>query len=177
MNSIEILNTGFTLCLAIGILFLIISIVLFFVFDIRTIFSIRTGRAQAKTVKEMQTANANTGRLRAGKQTQTGKLSKNSTTVRTASVVAPPAAQQSRDITEQLDADRGIAETEVLDTQDGHGTDETQVLKTQEFDAETSVLGSNSAYSTASTESENVTAIYFEVIKKVVCRDTDEVVR
>lgn len=175
MNLIETLNLGFTLCLAVGIIFLLISIVLFFVFDIRTIFSIRTGRAQAKTVKEMQSANTNTGRLRVGKQTQTGKLSKDSSPVRTAKVVPPsaPQPQPSEDITEQLSAS-GANETSVLESQSGYGTDETQLLKTEEIYAETSVLSNNPVQNTGY---ENVQGIYFEVIKKIICRDTDEVVR
>ena len=71
------LNTIFIVCLALTIVFFLITVVLFFLFDIKTIFSIRTGKAAAKTVKEMEAANANTGRLRVGKVTNTGALNKN----------------------------------------------------------------------------------------------------
>lgn len=65
-NLINIFETGFIICLAFCILFFIISVVLFFVFDIKTIFSIRTGRAQKKKIGEMTQQNELTGRLISG---------------------------------------------------------------------------------------------------------------
>lgn len=73
---ISVLRTCLQVCIAFSILFFIISVVLFFVFDIRTIFNIRTGRAKKKTVREMQEANNKTGRLRVGGKTVTSQLSK-----------------------------------------------------------------------------------------------------
>ena len=77
-NAISVLNTLFYVCLSLCIVFFIITVVLFFLFDIRAIFSIRTGRAKRKTVDEMMAANANTGRLRVGGKTLTSKLDKSS---------------------------------------------------------------------------------------------------
>ena len=74
-SFIGVLSTLFWICLSFTILFFIISVILFFVFDIRTIFNFRTGRARAKAVKEMSAANENTGRLRIDGKTQTSKLS------------------------------------------------------------------------------------------------------
>ena len=56
MDLISIFRICFYVCLAFTILFFIISVVLFFLFDIKTIFNIRTGRAKQKTIKEMQAA-------------------------------------------------------------------------------------------------------------------------
>lgn len=62
-NLIQIFHIGFIICLAFCIMFLVISVLLFFIFDIKTIFSIRTGRAQKKKISEMAEQNALTGRL------------------------------------------------------------------------------------------------------------------
>lgn len=75
-DVINILQTCQHVAIAFLILFFIISIVLFLLFDIRKIFNIRTGRAKAKTVSEMSKANAATGRLRVGGKTVTSELSK-----------------------------------------------------------------------------------------------------
>lgn len=77
-DSITILHTGFIICLAFTVVFFIISVVLFFAFNIRLIFNIRTGRAKKKTVEEMQKANSETGRLRYNGRTLTSKLGNNS---------------------------------------------------------------------------------------------------
>ena len=77
MDLISIFRICFYICLAFTILFFIISVVLFFLFDIKTIFNIRTGRAKQKTIKEMQAANNSTGRLRVDGKTLTSQLSKN----------------------------------------------------------------------------------------------------
>ena len=74
MNLISLLQTGTIVCLSFTVVFFIISIVLFFVFDIRFIFNIRRGRAKRKTVEEMQKANNQTGRLRAKGKTLTSRL-------------------------------------------------------------------------------------------------------
>lgn len=75
-STLSILQTCFSVCVAFCILFFIITVVLFFLFDIRTIFNIRTGRAKRKTVSEMQAANNQTGRLRVEGKTLTSKLDK-----------------------------------------------------------------------------------------------------
>lgn len=201
-NSLySVLNTAFIICLAMTILFFVISAVLFFVFDIRTIYMIRSGRAQAKTIKEMQNANAGTGRLRVGKKTQTAALKKEK--VRKAEVAPPqpynyqqPQPQMyygsDSDRTEQLSPQNGnyasydgSEQTTLLNPSDGseqttllysnEGSDQTTVLNTQ---AETSVLNRPvSAPVAQPVENNEQSAVFFEVIKKVIVCDTDEVVR
>lgn len=184
MDLISVFNTAFVICLAGAILFFIISIVLFFLFDIRTIFMIRSGRAQAKTVKEMQEANSSTGRLRVGKSTQTASLKKGKKTSKIG-VVVPPAQTddfpkpEENDRTEQLEqvenealypetAAGEAAETEVLKES------ETTVLKTDE----TSLLSQvDDAKYEAEAQQEPTVEIYFDIVKKILCRDTDEVIR
>lgn len=62
-GTITILNTGFAICVAFSILFFIVSVVLFFVFDIKRIFDMKTGRAEKQKIREMEEENALTGRL------------------------------------------------------------------------------------------------------------------
>ena len=192
MDAISLLKTGFIICLAGAILFFVISIVLFFVFDIKTIFMIRSGRAQAKTVKEMETANSSTGRLRVGKETQTGTLKKKTTgklrnRPLSEVVTPPPAAQQPAaapamqnqyddaqpmQATEELSARDAEPQTEVLAVSPA---DETMVLKPGV--SETTVLNAAGGASYEREQPVKHTEIYFEIMKKIIIRDTEEVIR
>lgn len=61
---IEIYRTCFYISAAVTVLGLASAVFLFFKFDIRTIFEIRSGRAARRTIQKMEQANAATGRLR-----------------------------------------------------------------------------------------------------------------
>lgn len=63
-SLIRIYRTCFYISMAIMILGLANAVFLFFKFDVRTIFEIRTGRAAKRTIQKMAEANAMTGRLR-----------------------------------------------------------------------------------------------------------------
>lgn len=70
-NSTQLLklfHTGFTVCLALGIIFLLVSILLFVKFDIKGIWELRSGRARARAIKEKQEEAALSGKLRTGKK-------------------------------------------------------------------------------------------------------------
>jgi hypothetical protein len=178
-SIIGVLNTCFMVCLAFTILFFVISVVLFFLFDIRTIFNIKTGRAQAKTVKEMQTANASTGRLRVGGKTQTTKLSKEEKYKKKAPAVAPPPqpAQQDNNYNSN-ESSYDSAATAVL-SQNAAATeilaqnDETQLLQNNSNleASETSVLSTNQINPTDAAKQIN-----FVITKKILCIHTDEVI-
>ncbi len=171
-NIIEILNTCFILCLSIGILFLIISVVLFFMFDIRTVYNIRSGRAQAKTVKEMQEANSTTGRLRVGKATQTAKLTTSKPPVAAPAPSGPATDELPAQPAPQAVQTGSYEETQLL----SDDAAETSILS-QDV-AETSVLSSaTNDVVTQTADDSPVEEVYFEVIKKIICRDTDEVIR
>ena len=60
---LKIYQTGFTVCLVLAIAFLLIAILLFFVFNIKQIFLIRTGKAAKRDIKKLEEQNFNTGRL------------------------------------------------------------------------------------------------------------------
>ena len=61
---INLYHTGFIVCLCLMILFIGISIILFFVFRIRDVFDFMTGRGQKRTIRMIEEANARTGKLR-----------------------------------------------------------------------------------------------------------------
>ncbi|MBQ3101161.1 MAG: hypothetical protein IJC50_09235 [Clostridia bacterium] len=52
------------ICLVLGIIFLILSVLFFFLFDIPKVFLLKTGKGARNTVKKMKEINAQTGRLR-----------------------------------------------------------------------------------------------------------------
>ena len=61
---ISLYHTGFIVCLCLAVLSAVLSIVLFFVLDIRGVFDFMTGRAEKRTIRKMQEENAKTGKLR-----------------------------------------------------------------------------------------------------------------
>lgn len=63
-QQINIFHTLFYVCLALCIVFLILSVIFFFEFDIRNIFNAKTGRSVRKRVQSMEEKNAHTGPLR-----------------------------------------------------------------------------------------------------------------
>ena len=201
MSSISIFHTGFVICLAGTILFFVITIALFFIFDIRTIYAIRSGRAQAKSVKEMEMVNSSTGRLRAGKKKssrQSSQRKKTNIPERSAPavqqpVIQPPAAENrtpithetvdySESVTEKLSPNNAAAyssnaqETAVLndagETAVLNDAGETAVLQhtTDEITAEQNIN------QTAAPVQQSTGPVYFEVVKKIVCLDTEEVI-
>ncbi len=184
MDLISVLNVAFIICLAMTILFFVISVVLFFMFDIRTIYMIRSGRAQAKTVKEMQEINSSTGRLRVGGKTQTGGLKKEkkkkdviktpSQQLAEASHPAyAPDVQQQGDGYETTERLGDAAETTALNAPMFDDAADTSVLMPE---AETSVLSQPAAQAPAAQPQQEV-AIFFEVVKKISLCDTEEVIR
>lgn len=63
-QMISIYHTAFIVCLILGILFLLITVFLFFKFDIRKIFDMKTGRGAKRSIQKMEEINARTGKLR-----------------------------------------------------------------------------------------------------------------
>ncbi len=63
-QQIQLFHICFIVCMVIMIVALVLAVLFFFVFDIRTNFAIRTGRAQQISVQRMTENNAKTGTLR-----------------------------------------------------------------------------------------------------------------
>lgn len=60
-------GTASLICFIIGCILLVLSIVFFFVFNIPSVFLLRTGKGARQTIKKMREINAETGRLRKNK--------------------------------------------------------------------------------------------------------------
>lgn len=176
-SVINVLNTLFWVCLAGAILFFVIAAVLFFVFDIRTIFNIKTGRAQAKTVKEMQAANESTGRLRVAGKTQTTKLTKEQKAEPRVPAVVPPEAGTKNQYYNSSANETDILEkeTEVLH----QGEDETSLLSPEQPNnnySETTLLSDINNNSYEHVVDENEARVGFRVIKNIVFVHTNEII-
>ena len=63
-QMIKIYHTAFIVFLVLSIIFLVISVALFFLFDIRGIFDMKSGRGAKKAIQKMQELNDQTGKLR-----------------------------------------------------------------------------------------------------------------
>ena len=61
---ITLYHTGFIIFLVLTILFAALSVLLFFLFKIRRVFDYLTGRAEKRTIRQMEEENAQTGKLR-----------------------------------------------------------------------------------------------------------------
>lgn len=184
-SMISVLKTSLSVCIAFAILFFIISVVLFFLFDIRTIFNIRTGRAKKKTVQEMQAANSKTGRLRVDGKTLTSQLSKEDHqkavkgATKRGQIVTPPPANDgyqnsyTKNTTQEIEPEQ---QTELLQQQ-------TELLKQNSYEEEYS-MGSapttqlsqdnNVQNQNQSYQVEKVRDVHFVVTKKIVVINTDE---
>jgi len=164
-STLQMLNTLFLVCAILAGVFLVISVILFFIFDIRSIFNIRTGRAKKKTVQEMQDANSRTDVLKLSKTGQrvrrgslTGPLGSAPISKKlphSAEIVPPPKAQN-------IEAVPATTETELL-------TPETSVLKSQPPETpETSVLKQKDAVKRVHDD--------FKVTKRTMLIFTEEIV-
>lgn len=61
---IGLYHTGFIVCLILTILFVALSVLLFFKLRIRDVFNFMTGRAEKMTIRRMEEENVKTGKLR-----------------------------------------------------------------------------------------------------------------
>lgn len=187
MDLISIFRICFYICLAFTILFFIISVVLFFLFDIKTIFNIRTGRAKQKTIKEMQAANNSTGRLRVDGKTLTSQLSKNDKKnigKKRENIIVPP---QTEPVKEQhvnqskTPYGDGSENTTVL-PQDAEPTAVLSQPDIQSYDpgAQTTQQLSESDMNNIGYDNsfayDNVQNVNFQIVKKLVVIHTDEII-
>lgn len=159
---INTLHTCFIAFLIITILFLVISVILFFALDIRNVFNHLTGRAVKKTIAQMQEANNSTGRLRKVNKMAMGEMTPISVTD---DLVADSVTERLQE--DSTDKTEGSEETSHLND----GGQYTTLLNA----GETSVLNQEMAYECQAT-GQNVTIGTFVVTKKEMFIHTDEIV-
>ena len=155
---------------------------LFFLFDIKTIFNIRTGRAKQKTIKEMQAANNSTGRLRVDGKTLTSQLSKNDKknikkiNVPQTEPVKEQYVNQSKtpygDGSENTTVLPQDAEpTAVLSQPDIHSYDPGAQTTQQLSESDMNNIGYDNSFAY-----DNVQNVNFQIVKKLVVIHTDEII-
>ena len=71
---IAIYHTGFIVSIIVMCIGLALAVLFFFLFDIRNIFLIRSGRAEQKSISEMQARNLQTGKLSSSPYTDSGEI-------------------------------------------------------------------------------------------------------
>lgn len=168
---VTILNTCFWICLVLTVVFLIISVILFFLFDIKKIFGIETGRAKAKTVKEMQAANQNTGRLRVEGKMQTSKLTRERIERGRAPAVIPPTEKTKKEFYQQNDE----AKTEILAPQSNPEPSQFDLADSTPVFAETTVLSNRTEEPEIPAKTDEP-AIGFRVVREVMLMHTNEMI-
>ncbi|MBQ3264263.1 MAG: hypothetical protein IJH07_00660 [Ruminococcus sp.] len=191
METYQIMQIGFYVCLALAVLFFIISLLLFFLFDVRAIIAAKSGKKKAKSIKELEAENSATGRLMRKKPAArtTGNLEKKKPVIKKG-VVQTPAELDGSSATAKIRKKGKTAEigrTAELGKQpaqpvpDTSGAEETSVLGAER--AETSVLYDSptvrldSAETTILVQSASipeVEGVRFEIVKKIVCVSTQE---
>lgn len=166
MSVTNVLSTCFWICLVFAIFFFLLSVVLFFVFDIKKIFDLKTGRAKRKTVRDMEAANASTGRLRVEGKTQTSKLSEKEKAIERAPAITPPTEKERKNYYNASES--GGEETEVL-YQKPEPTDDN-------YYPETSVLSQNVTVENVYNFSDTDKKIEMKIIKNEMYIHTNEMI-
>lgn len=164
MSVTNALSTCFWICLVFAIFFFLLSVVLFFVFEIKSIIDFKTGRAKAKTVKEMEAANASTGRLRVDGKTQTSKLTEKQKSVKRAPAITPPKEEERSNYYNEPSA--GGEETAILQQQPAPSD--------ENYYPETSVLSQNVTVENVYNFSDTDKKIEFKIIKNEMYIHTNE---
>ncbi|MCI6499323.1 MAG: hypothetical protein MSA21_10630 [Lachnospiraceae bacterium] len=165
--SLSTLNTLFYVFLALTIVFFLISVLLFFLFDIRRVFMIRTGRAARRDIKKIQDESFQTGRLSRNSSANSlyngsGSLTESDELQKTEEVSNISGNASSNTNTAGNAADTGANATTVLQSEG------TTVLNQEE----TTVL--NAGVSDGATS--NVKIGKFLIIRKEINIHTDEVI-
>ena len=183
MQLYQIFKIGFYVCLGLAVLFLVLGIVLFFLFDIRSIHKVRAGREKAKAIREMEQNAASTGRMVGKKNTQrkSGQLKDQRLVITKGTVLSPEEADGSA-VTAEMGA-KGTA---------AQGADDSRTDVLGAVEAETAVLGAEKAetavldaptqrFGEAETsvlvQAANIRMagdVHFEVVKKVICCESDK---
>lgn len=95
MSAIELYEKLFYVFAGMGVLSLALSVFLFFRFDIPQTYAMLTGKARRKTIQEIESRNAQTGRLRQNPRGSSGNLSKHATSQRRAAGQSRPMEKRS----------------------------------------------------------------------------------
>lgn len=172
-RMISIYHTAFLVFLILTIIFLLVSVILFFKFNIRGIFDLKTGRGAKKAIQKMEEINAQTGKLRQEVVTNTPvRLTPEER------IASPPTEKRTGNQKMEPPTDQGSQETELLS---GQGSQETELLSNQEAQKtmfvkdynETTVLSQDQLEETPQPEKINLPGA-FKIEKEIMWVHTEE---
>lgn len=172
-RMISIYHIAFIVFLILTIVFLVTSVILFFRFNIRGIFDMRTGRGARRTIQKMEELNAQTGKLRQEVITNTPislspqeRISAPVTEKRTGNTFGQAASTGNVQVRSPAEAE-GAQETELLND---FGAQETTLL--HDFN-ETTVLSSELIQDTPQPEKLKLPGA-FRIEKEIMWIHTEE---
>lgn len=178
---IAIYHAGFIICMCLAGVFAALSIFFFFKFKIRQVFDFLTGRAQRRTVRQMEEENAKTGKLREDyysastssdlDQTQSGSISETGKAPTEKMMTGSSPTEKTG--VHPAGASEGDAETTLLNS----GSDETTLLNSG--DSETTLLtpAMESELRSQEGETEDLLPIgRFEITKEIMEVHTNEII-
>ncbi|MCB6415392.1 hypothetical protein LI221_10010 [Faecalimonas umbilicata] len=175
-RMINLYHTAFLVFLILTIVFFVISIALFILFDIRGIFDMKSGRGAKKAIQKMQELNDQTGKLRQDVVANTP------VSLDAGNRIASPPTEKRSDapaasVGSAAVANTGAQQTELLD----EGSRETTILADQglqatallHHDNETTVLSSVQMQETAQPEAKKLPGA-FKIEKEILWIHTEE---
>ncbi len=158
-RMINIYHTAFLIFLILTVVFLVVSVFLFFWFDIRGIFDLRSGRGARKTIQKMQELNDQTGKLRQSPVTATPvKLSGEER------IAAPVTEKKGTPLYEE-----NAQQTELLSRQAGQKDAVCEVV------GETTLLSPEQTQETPQPEKRKLPGV-FRIEKEILWVHTNEVI-
>lgn len=172
MEAYQLMQIGFYVCLAVAGIFFIGAIYLFFRFDIRSILSEKSGKRKEKAIKELLED------YRAGRTHPTGNSMKKTVETGDLKAVIKKGFVQSP---EELDAPltEEIKQKDDAVTSYARGAiriDES--IEPETLDCPTVRLDAvDSAVLVQSATIPDVENVHFEIVRKTVCRSTEEIIR
>lgn len=179
MNNIDTLHTLYIVSMTAAILMLVITIVLFFVFDMRHVIGKMLGFAEKKAIKQMEASTAFTSQLndKYNKKmkdkvfTNTGSLKKNETPVERLGMV--PTSQSAQNLPREYGASQttvlGYSQSEAATTQLDYSEQDTIQLQFDVSDSQTTVLSPGGE--TPQTPIQN---LQFTVTRQIMYIHTEE---
>lgn len=191
-SRIELYHNLFTGCLAISLICLILAAVLFFVLDIKDVLGYLSGRQRRKKVKEMEAANAVSGRLmreRSSMQHVSPEM-KTDMGVRQAPIpgarkvghVVEESPPGGAPVTQETAGRTNLTETEIINSRSTEPLGESEATTLLAQDEATALLTEETATSLlqedGSTESLNKPAVRgrFLIEREIILIHTEEVI-
>lgn len=176
-GKIQLYHSLYLGCLCLAFLCLILAVVLFFVLDIRSVLGYLTGRQAKKKIRELEAANAVSGRLSARERSAMQYVAQDMKTDMGVRQKAAPGARKVENVVEESSPPREVSAEEPLPAAPMSPamapkiTENAQETSLQQGDTELIANGS-----TAVLESSSVPRGRFSVERELILIHTEEVI-